>query len=109
MHNCSNCKESFDAAKNTAGGQSWLSIFTRPAKMLPLGDDIESFGAVKCPKCGHLENGRKPRPISRAKRWRIRRKLGDIATDPNMNSIDLMPEEIADRVSAAPCASYEVR
>jgi hypothetical protein len=56
-HKCSNCNESYDAAKNRAGDLSWRSIFTRPAKMLPLGDDIESFGSVKCPKCGHIENG----------------------------------------------------
>jgi hypothetical protein len=34
---------------------SWRSIFTRPAKLFPLGEDIESFESVKCPKCGHVE------------------------------------------------------
>ena len=55
MHECSNCKKSFEAAENRATDISWRSIFTRPVKILPLGDDIESFELVKCPNCGHIE------------------------------------------------------
>jgi DNA-directed RNA polymerase subunit RPC12/RpoP len=55
MHRCSSCKELFDAAKSRASDLSWHSIFTRPVKALPLGEDIESFELVKCPKCGHTE------------------------------------------------------
>ena len=45
----------FDPGINRANDMSWKSLFTRPIKALPLGDDIESFCIVKCPKCGHLE------------------------------------------------------
>jgi len=34
---------------------SWQSIITRPGKFFPLGEDIESFASVKCPKSGHVE------------------------------------------------------
>jgi DNA-directed RNA polymerase subunit RPC12/RpoP len=55
LHTCSKCRETFEATNNRPRDISWKSILTRPAKPLPLGEDIESFELVKCPKCGHVE------------------------------------------------------
>ena len=55
MHTCSSCYETFEAVSNRPRDTSWKSLFTRPAELLPLGEDISSFDLVKCPKCGHIE------------------------------------------------------
>lgn len=54
-HNCSKCGFQFDAEKNRIRDLSWTSFLTRPAQLLPLGEDIETFLIVKCPDCGHIE------------------------------------------------------
>ena len=63
----------FDPARNRARDLSWHSIFTRPVKALPLGDDIEAFESVKCPKCGHMEDAPELRLfwVIRAKRIKL--------------------------------------
>jgi hypothetical protein len=55
LHKCSNCQAAFEATTNRPRDISWKSLFTRPATLFPLGEDIESFEFVKCPKCGHME------------------------------------------------------
>ena len=55
MHTCSNCRATFEGTTNRPRDISWKSIFTRPATLFPLGEDIESFELVKCQKCGHVE------------------------------------------------------
>ncbi len=55
QHKCSKCNESFDPKKARTKDMSWTSLFSRPAKPLPLGDDIEAFNVVKCPYCGYSE------------------------------------------------------
>lgn len=55
MHRCSKCGAIFDPAKSRIKDLSWTSIFSRPNKPLPLGEDIEVFNLVKCPQCGNLE------------------------------------------------------
>ncbi len=55
MHTCSNCGHSFDLALARPQDVSWKTLFTRPNKALPLGEDINTFDVVKCPKCGHEE------------------------------------------------------
>ena len=55
LHKCTKCNESFEPTSNRGRDVSWKSILTRPAKLLPLGEDIESFDRVKCPNCGHVE------------------------------------------------------
>lgn len=55
LHICSKCHGSFDPNKARIKDISWVSIFTRPVKPLPLGDDIETFDVVKCPHCGYSE------------------------------------------------------
>jgi DNA-directed RNA polymerase subunit RPC12/RpoP len=56
MHTCSNCQATFQGTTNRSRDISWKSIFTRPSALFPLGEDIESFESVKCPKCGYVEN-----------------------------------------------------
>lgn len=55
LHKCTRCNEWLEPTANRLRDVSWKSILTRPVKLLPLGDDIESFDLVKCPNCGHVE------------------------------------------------------
>jgi hypothetical protein len=55
MHACSNCGQSFDPALARPQELSWKTLFTRPNKAFPLGEDINTFDLVKCPRCGHTE------------------------------------------------------
>jgi rubredoxin len=62
-HKCSQCQVVFQATMNRPREISWRSIFTRPAKLFPLGEDIESFESVKCPKCGQVEKSESTRTM----------------------------------------------
>jgi hypothetical protein len=55
MHTCSKCHAAFEGTANRPRDISWKSLFTRPPSLFPLGEDIESFALVTCPKCGHTE------------------------------------------------------
>lgn len=63
-------------ARNRATDLSWHSVFTRPVKALPLGEDIESFELVKCPKCGHMEGAPELRLFAVIPAKRIKLVLG---------------------------------
>ena len=55
-HRCSKCGHEFDPTKGRINNLSWSSVFTRPVRALPLGEDIETFSLVKCPHCGQSED-----------------------------------------------------
>jgi len=55
FHTCSNCGQVFDPTLARPKDISWNTLFTRPNIVLPLGEDINTYDVVKCPKCDHVE------------------------------------------------------